>query len=408
MKPIFLDHNSTTLMEQGAKATLLFFSSTESDPPNYGNPSSVHWAGRRVKSILEDSREKIAEAFGVEDPEGFLFTSGATESINTALKGFFFQHQKEGKVRFISSPMEHEATLESLRFLESLGAEVILLKANAEGQISLEELESVLAADGQKTISPTEKENRLDKKKSVTSTQTLVSLMAANNETGVIFPWEKALDLSHRYGAVFHLDAVQAPGKIPGFQLGPKVDMASFSAHKIGGPKGMGALFVKKGTKLESFFHGGPQEKKRRAGTQNVAGIASFGIAAEALKKRDLGSLKELQERLESKVRQEIPGSHLLAAAQPRLVNTSYFLFDSVRGESLLMGLDLEGFAVSSGSACNSGSILPSHVLLAMGFDKASASSAIRVSMAPSNTNEEIDAFVEALKKVVGRIRSKG
>ncbi len=393
MKPIFLDHNSTTVMEQGAKATLLFFSSSESDPPNYGNPSSVHWAGRKVKSILEDSREKIAEAFGSQDPEAFLFTSGATESINTALKGFYFQHRPSGNVRFISSPMEHEATLESLRFLEGLGAEVIFLRASADGQISLEELESTLANTKHSTS---------------TKTQTLVSLMAANNETGVIFPWEKAVDIAHRYGAFFHLDAVQAPGKIPGFQLGSQVDLASFSAHKIGGPKGMGALFVKKGIKLESFFHGGPQEKKRRAGTQNVAGIASFGVAAEALKKRDLGVVKGLQEHLESRVRQEIPGSQLLSNAQPRLVNTSYFLFEAVRGESLLMGLDLEGFAVSSGSACNSGSILPSHVLLAMGFDKSSASSAIRVSLAPSNTKEEIDSFVEALKKVVGRIRSKG
>jgi cysteine desulfurase len=374
-------------MEQGAKATLLFFSSTESDPPNFGNPSSVHWAGRKVKSILDDSRESIAEAFGIADPEGIFFTSGATESINTAIKGFFFQYHPQESVRFISSAVEHEATLESLRFVERLGAEVQLLPVDREGQISLEELRQVLASSPKKT---------------------LVSLLAANNETGVIFPWEKAAELAHQHGALFHLDAVQAPGKIPHFSLGAIVDMASFSAHKIGGPKGVGLLYVKRGTKIESFFHGGPQEKKRRAGTQNVAGIASFGEAAKALQKRDLSAIQRRREELENRVRQDIPGTHVLGSTQPRLANTSYFLFDSVRGEALLMGLDLEGFAVSSGSACNSGSILPSHVLLAMGFDKSAASSAIRVSQGPSNTSAELNLFVEALKKVVGRIRSQG
>lgn len=374
-------------MEQGAKATLLFFSSTESDPPNFGNPSSVHWAGRKVKSILDDSRESIAAAFGITDSEGIFFTSGATESINTAIKGFFFQHHPHEAVRFISSAVEHEATLESLRFVERLGAEVQLLSVDREGQISLEELNKLLAQSKKKT---------------------LVSLLAANNETGVIFPWEKAAELAHQQGAIFHLDAVQAPGKIPDFSLGKIVDMASFSGHKIGGPKGVGALYVRRGTKIESFLHGGPQEKKRRAGTQNVAGIASFGEAAKALKNRDLAAMTKLRDSLEAHVRQEVPGTHVLGSTQPRLANTSYFLFDSVRGEALLMGLDLEGFAVSSGSACNSGSILPSHVLLAMGYDKSAAASAIRVSMGPTNTSEEVDLFVRALKKVVERIRSQG
>jgi cysteine desulfurase len=192
-----------------------------------------------------------------------------------------------------------------------------------------------------------------------------------------------------------------------GFRLSSApVDFASFSAHKIGGPKGVGALYVKKGTKIQSLLHGGPQEKKRRAGTLNVAGIAAFGAAAEALKNRDLLSTQNQKNELEKRVRQEIPGSQLIGESQPRLCNTSYFLFDSVRGEALLMGLDLEGFAVSSGSACNSGSILPSHVLLAMGYDKSAASSAIRVSQGANTTNEELEAFFLALKKVVNRIRS--
>jgi cysteine desulfurase len=374
-------------MEQGAKAALLLYSSTPEDAANFGNPSSVHWAGRRVKSAVDDAREQIASAFGVDDPDSFLFTASATESINTALKGFYFQHARAGKVKLISSVVEHEATLESLNFLAELGAEVILLPVDSSGQLNLDELKAAIGRP---------------------SAATMVSLMAANNETGVIFPWEKAAKIAKESGAFFHLDAVQAPGKLPGFTLAnTHVDLASFSAHKIGGPKGVGALFVKRGMKLMSLLHGGAQERKRRAGTTNVAGIASFGAAAEALAKRDPGKVRALRELLERLVKERVPGVSVQGEASPRLVNTSNFLFDGVRGESLLMGMDLEGFAVSSGSACNSGSILPSHVLLAMGFDKAAASSALRVSLGVENTEGEVEAFVAALERVVGRIRQR-
>lgn len=392
-------------MEQGAKAALLLYSSTPEDAANFGNPSSVHWAGRRVKSAVDDAREQIANAFGVDDPDSFLFTASATESINTALKGFYFQYAKAGnvaleamakpyassssaKVRFISSMVEHEASLETLNFLAELGAEVILLPVDSAGQLSLDELKAALAAGEGKT--------------------TLVSLMAANNETGVVFPWEKAAKIAKEAGAFFHLDAVQAPGKLPGFTLAnTHVDLASFSAHKIGGPKGVGALYVKRGMKLVSLLHGGAQERKRRAGTTNVAGIASFGAAAEALAKRDPGKILKLRERLELLVKERVPGVSIQGELSSRLVNTSNFLFEGIRGESLLMGMDLEGFAVSSGSACNSGSILPSHVLLAMGFDKLAAASALRVSLGYENTEAEIEAFVNALERVVGRIRGR-
>jgi cysteine desulfurase len=374
-------------MEQGAKAALLLYSSTGQDPANFGNPSSVHWAGRRVKSVVDDAREKIASAFGIQDPDSLLFTASATEAINTALKGFYFQHHRQGPVRFVSSEVEHEATLESLRFLEELGAEVLLLPVNGDGSLDLLLLNKAL-------------DNA--------PAATLVSLMAANNETGVLFPWEEAAALAKAKGAVFHLDAVQAPGKLPGFSLGKApVDLASFSAHKIGGPKGVGALYVKRGTKLTSLLHGGAQERKRRAGTTNVAGIASFGAAAESLANRDLAAVEKLRNEMESLVLERISGVSIQGRGVPRIVNTSNFLFDNVRGEALLMGMDLEGFAVSSGSACNSGSILPSHVLLAMGFDKLAAASALRVSLAPSNTKEEILAFVDALERVVDRIRMR-
>lgn len=375
------------MMEQGAKAALLLFSSGVGDSPNFGNPSSVHWAGRRVKSVVDDAREQITAAFGIDDPEALCFTASATEAINTALKGFFFQHHKAGKVRFISSVVEHEATLESLHFLADLGAEVTLLPVNAQGMISLDDLTSAL---------------------SVNKAATLVSLMAANNETGVIFPWEKAAKISKNAGALFHLDAVQAPGKIQNFTLANShVDLASFSAHKIGGAKGVGALYIRRGTRLHSLLHGGAQERKRRAGTVNVAGIAAFGAAAAALAKRDLGKTLAMRENLEALVKDHIRGATVQGEGSPRIVNTSNFLFEGVRGESLLMGMDLEGFALSSGSACNSGSILPSHVLLAMGFDKLAAASALRVSLGPDNTQEDVSAFLTALEKVIGRIRAR-
>lgn len=369
-------------MEQGAQRALLHLS--------FGNPSSIHWAGRKAKTLLDESRDSIAAAIGLDDPDEICFTASATEAINTALKGFYFHHQKNlaRKMRLIVSAVEHEATLETARFLAELGVELEVLPVSRDGELNLELLGVAL--------------------KKNSGQADLVSIMAANNETGVIFPYEAAAKLAHAHGAIFHLDAVQAVGKIPGFTLkNTSVDLASFSAHKIGGPKGVGALVVRKGTKLESLLHGGAQERKRRAGTVNVPGIASFAAAAASLAERDLGKIDQLRASLEERVLSDIPGASVQGAKAPRLVNTSNFLFDGVRGESLLMGLDLEGFAVSSGSACNSGSILPSHVLLAMGFDKLAAQSALRISLGPANTIEEIDLFLAALSKVITRIRAQ-
>lgn len=374
-------------MEQSAQRALLLFSS--SDPANSGNSSSIHWAGRKAKSAVEDAREQIAKAFGIQDPDEICFTGSATEAINTALKGFFFQHQKAGqRAYFITSQVEHEATLETLRFLSELGAAVAMLPVNLQGEIDLKVLEDLL--------------------KETQGQPTLVSLMAANNETGVVFPWEEAAKLAKKYGATFHLDAVQAPGKLPEFSLAHgSVDLASFSAHKIGGAKGVGALVVRRGVTLTPLLHGGAQERSRRAGTMNVAGIASFGAAAAALAERDLSRIDGLRSLLENLVAERIVGTTIQGKLAKRVVNTSNFLFAGVRGEALLMALDLEGFAVSSGSACNSGSILPSHVLMAMGFDKSSAQSAVRVSLGPGNTEADVRAFVEALVRVVERIRAQ-
>ena len=379
MNPIYLDHNATTWLEQGAERALLL--------PVFGNSSSIHSFGRDAKRLVDQARDQLATALALDDPDAILFTGSATESINTALKGFFFQHHAEGRrVRLITSVAEHEATLETVAFLEKLGARVERVRVNNDGELDLAQLEEfLLAASGGETI---------------------VSLLAANNETGVVYPWEEAQALARKHGALFHLDGVQALGKLPGFSPAG-ADLASFSAHKIGGPKGVGALVVRRGIKLAALLHGGAQERKRRAGTVNVPGIAAFGAAAQALATRDLAAVDRRRAALEARVRERIPGTHVQGARAKRIVNTSNFLFDGVRGEGLVMGLDLEGFAVSSGSACNSGSILPSHVLLAMGHDKTAAASAVRVSIAPGTTEGELSLFVDALEKVVTRMRAR-
>lgn len=373
-------------------SSLLLYSSTASSAElNFGNPSSIHWAGRRVKSVVDDAREDIAAAFGIDAPDSLFFTGSATEATNTAIKGAFFSALKNNKKFYlITTAVEHEATLETANFCEELGATVVRLGVDSQGALDLSELAGAL-------------------EQAPPGSDKLLSLMVANNETGVIFPWAEAARLAQAQGALVHLDAVQAPGKIPGFSLAQApVDFASFSAHKIGGPKGVGALYARRGVKIESLLHGGAQERKRRAGTVNVAGIASFGAAAKTLSGRDLSAIARLRDHFEKEARRRINGVSVQGEQSPRIVNTSNLLFEGVRGEGLTMGLDLEGFAVSSGSACNSGSILPSHVLLAMGIDKLGAQSALRVSLGPANTLAEVDAFLESLEKVVARIRASG
>lgn len=392
MKPIYLDHNATTQIEKGAQSALLFFSSTATDPDqNFGNVSSIHWAGRKLKSAWEEAHEQVATLIGAPRGEEICFTSGATESINTAIKGAFFDYLERGEsaanFHIITSAVEHEATIESARFCERLGAAKLhLIPVSAEGELDMAKLEEVLAQT-----------RGLGKR--------LLSFMAANNETGVLFPLEKIAALAAKEDALLHIDAVQAPGRIEFSLAKIPADLVSLSAHKMGGPKGVGALYIKRGIKLANLLHGGAQERKRRAGTINVPGIIAFGVAA-ASKQNNFMS-PELRDYLELAVRSHISGVHIQGQGVSRLPNTSNFLFDGVRGESLLMGLDLAGFAVSSGSACNSGSIGPSHVLLAMGHDKIAAASAVRVSLGPSNTRAEIDAFVGSLVKVVQGIRAR-
>ncbi|MCO5141681.1 MAG: cysteine desulfurase [Oligoflexia bacterium] len=381
MRQIYLDHNSTTQMGQAAKAGLL--RCVLDEPLGFANPSSIHFAGRRTRELVEQARDKIAQEIQLEDPEEIVFTSGATESINTTLKGFT-SYYREHEVCVISSLTEHEATLATLGYLSENGATVVYLPVDKSGQINLSDLKIAIEKNAAK--------------------KTLVSLMIANNETGVVHSYKEIAKICREAKVFLHFDGAQALGKIENFAWDFSYDFLSLSAHKVGAAKGVGALIVKKGAPIHAFFHGGSQEKKKRAGTLNVAGIISFGEAMKDLQTWDFQKMKRLRDSFEEKVLSEIEGVSIQSKDALRLVNTSNLVFEGVRGESLLMALDLEGFAVSSGSACHSGSIQPSHVLLAMGFDKPAASSALRVSLGVSNTEEELLLFVAALKKQVQRI----
>lgn len=372
---------------------LSFFSGSEDSHANYGNPSSIHWAGRKAKVALDEAREQVAQAFAIASEEEILFTGSGTESINTALKGFYFAERAKGQeVHFFTSTIEHEATKEALVFLAGLGAQVHSIPVDRASQLDLEALAAALkrAADsaGAKSL--------------------MLSLMAANNETGSLLPLREAIACAKHYDALVHLDMVQAPGRSPrGWRLAELgADLASFSAHKFGGPKGVGFLQLRRGLKLEALLHGGAQERRRRASTHNVAGIVGLGVAASLLPEQaELAAVAALRDRLEAGILRAVSEIEVVAGAGPRLVNTSNILFPGLRGDSLLMALDLAGIAVSTGSACSSGTVNPSPVLLAQGYSKEAALSGLRFSLGPSNTAAEIDYVLEQIPGIVARIR---
>lgn len=385
---IYLDHNSTTKMEHSvSKAMLLFFSED-----HFGNPSSIHQFGRKIKTALDESRETLARFFDIPDAEEICFTSGGTEAINMAIKGAFFQAKNNFKrFHLITNQVEHEATLQAADFVESQGARVHRLAVDRSSQLDLGALESQLQQLAQ------DKNNQI-----------MLSQMGANNESGILFPYEAIGSLAKKYGALYHLDAIQLPGKVEGFSVAnSQADLVSLSAHKIGGPKGMGALVVRRGVKLVSLLGGGAQERKRRAGTENVAGIVGFAKATEVVRARDLPAIRARRLAMEQEVLGQIEGCHLVGRDVDRIANTSYFVFENTPGDSLIMNLDLAGFAVSSGSACHSGSLNPSHVLLAMGFDEELAKNGLRVSIGPETTSAELAQFSEVLVASVARIRER-
>lgn len=374
---VYLDHNATTpLAPEVLEAMLPYLSE------RFGNPSSVHSFGREARRALEEARETLARLLKAPEKEALVFTSGGTEADNLAIKGVAYAYQERGR-HLVASAVEHPAVLETLRHLLQEGFEVSLLPVDSEGLLDLEALKGVLRHD---TI--------------------LISLMHANNETGVLFPLAEVARIARERGIFFHTDAVQSFGKVPIDVEALGVDLLSLSAHKLYGPKGIGALYIRPGLKMIPLHHGGPQERERRGGTVNVAGAVGFARAAELAHTKmgeEAERLRSLRDKLEQGILERIEGVRRNGHPMFRLPNTSSLSFEGIDTESLLVGLDLEGIAASSGSACSSGSLKPSHVLKSMGVPEGWAS--LRLSLGRGTTEEEIDYVLEVLPVLVERLR---
>ncbi|WP_346903118.1 cysteine desulfurase NifS, partial [Faecalicatena contorta] len=350
----------------------------------YGNPSSVYGFAAANKDVITRQREIIAEAIGAKGNE-IYFTAGGSEADNWALKATAEAYAAKGR-HIITTKIEHHAILHTADFLKKNGFDVTYLDVDENGTVKLDELKAAIRPD---TI--------------------LISVMFANNEIGTIQPIREIGEIAHEHGILFHTDAVQAFCQVPIDVDACHIDMLSASAHKLNGPKGIGFLYIRKGVKIRSFIHGGAQERKRRAGTENVPGIVGFGKAVE----RAVGSLKErtaieneLRDYLIGRIEKEIPYCRLNGHRQNRLPNNVNFSFQFVEGESLLIKLDMNGICASSGSACTSGSLDPSHVLLAIGLPHEIAHGSLRMTLSEETTKEELDFVVEKLKTIVGELRN--
>lgn len=375
---IYLDHNATTpVRPEVLEAMLPFFDRC------YGNSSSIHTLGRQARGALETAREKVAQAIGAE-PAEIIFTGGGSEADNLAVKGLAWEKRARGN-HIITTAIEHHAILHACEYLEKNGFEVTYLPVDGTGLVEVKELEKAIRKE---TI--------------------LITVMMANNEVGTIEPIAEIGSLAREKGIVFHTDAIQALGKIPVEVRRLNVDLLALSAHKIYGPKGVGALYIRKGTRLHSLVHGGGHEGGKRAGTENIAGIVGFGRAAE-LAVRELGDyekkIKPLRDKLEKLIEENISYTSFNGNHDSRLPNTLNLSFEFVEGEAIVLGLDIRRIAVSTGSACSSGTLEPSHVLKAMGVPLVLAQSAIRFSLGRENTGEEIEETVRVLREVVERLR---
>jgi cysteine desulfurase len=348
----------------------------------WGNPSSIHWAGRKPKALLREARSRIASLLGVE-PLELIFTAGGSEANNLALKSLALS-APEGRRQIIISSVEHPSVRKAAEFLRTQGFQVDTVRVSREGEFDLAHLQSLLS---EKTL--------------------LVSAMLANNETGHILPVAKISELAHAAGALVHCDAVQALGKIPLNLRELGVDLASFSGHKFYALKGCGVLYARKGLNLPSQIHGGGQERGRRAGTENLLAVASLGLMCTRGDEIVTQSLRvrELRDRMEKQILEQIPGSVITGPDRARVPGTSSIVISGVDGETLLMNLDVRGFAVSTGAACSSGNPEPSPTLLAMGLTRAEAQSSLRLSLGWGTNEEEIARFVPALREVVERLR---
>ena len=377
---IYFDHNATTPVDPSAADAMMRVLRED-----YGNASSVHRLGQQAKSILDEARTAVCTLIGAE-PSELVFTSGGTEADNFALRGAAEALEPTGRKHLIASAIEHEAVLVTLKALARRGWKTTLLPVGATGIVEPQVLEDALT-DG----------------------TAIVSVMHANNELGTIQPVTELARMTHRRGALFHTDAVQSVGKVPVNVRAIEADLLSLSAHKFNGPKGAGALWIKRGTRIAPILTGGKHERTRRAGTENVPGIAGLGVAATVAQKKltaEGARVGILRDRLEREILARIPGTEVNGAREPRVPNTSNISFDRVEAESLLIALDLEGIAVSTGAACSSGTLEPSHVLRAMGLPTPRAQNSIRFSLGAGNTDAEIDYLLEKLPRVVEKLRS--
>jgi cysteine desulfurase len=377
-KIVYMDHSATTATSpEVVDAMIPWFHS------GYGNPSSLYRIARESKKAIDEARTRVAAALGAH-PDEIYFTSGGTESDNWAIKGIAFANRKKGS-HIITSAIEHHAVLHTCEYLEKQGFSVTYLPVDNTGRIRIEDLQAAIT---DKTI--------------------LVSIMFANNEIGTIEPISEIGKICRERGVYFHTDAVQAIGNIPINVTDMHIDLLSLSAHKFYGPKGVGALYIRKGIRIENLLHGGGQERRKRAGTENIAGIVGLGCAIN----RAVGGMQErnqrviaLRDKLLAAILEKIPNVRLNGHPELRLPGNLNISFDFIEGESMLLLLDHFGICASTGSACTSGSLEPSHVLLAIGLPAETAHGSLRLTLGEENTDEDVEFVIEHLQKVVMRLR---
>lgn len=378
MRTIYMDHSATTPVDPEVFNVMIPYYNDR-----YGNASSIHTLGQNARRAVEEGREQMAGLINAA-PAEILFTGGGTEADNQAIISFMEANLGKGR-HIITSAIEHHAVLDTCRYLESKGFELTILPVTAEGLVEPDVLRSAMRQD-----------------------TALVSIMHANNEVGTIQPIQELAAIAHEKGAIFHTDAVQTLGKIPVDVREMGIDMLSASSHKLYGPKGVGCLFVKKGIKISSYLHGGGQERKLRAGTENVPGIVGFGKACELAGTQMAERtrfLNRLSSRLQAGILEKIPDTRLTGHPLNRLPGSVSVCFDYVEGESILLLLDSYGIMASSGSACTSGSLDPSHVLLALGLPHETAHGSLRLTLGKDNTSEDVDWVLDVLPGIIGNLR---
>jgi cysteine desulfurase len=377
---IYLDHNATTPPDP-----LVADRMAQVLKDVWGNASSVHHFGQQAKAALDEARTSVANLLSADASE-IVFTAGGTEADNIAIRGAAEAMEPSGRKHLITCGIEHEAVLNTMRAMAKRGWKVTLLPMDTSGIVSVDRL-----------------------REAITNDTALVSIMHANNEIGTVQPIAELAAVAHQHGALFHTDAVQSAGKLPVDVRALGVDLLSIAAHKFYGPKGAGALWIKRGVRMLPFMTGGRQERNRRAGTENVPALVGLGVAAEIARRKidtEGPRLAALRDRLEAGILSSVPGTDRNGAAAPRVPNTTNISVERVEAESLLIGLDLAGIAVSSGSACSSGTLEPSHVLKAMGYPHARTLGSIRFSLGAANTIADVDRVIEVLPPLVEKLRS--